>query len=187
MGSDLCTAGTTDSASKGFGLSLASIRPLQHSLYSYMHPLGLWLLPSTFDAATDLARQLAEKGPPIQAMIEIGCVSFFAQVNRSAHLTPVTPGMFRLSAGEDAAVESVHELDVREEDLLRYTNAADDIGYGLFLCDMAAAAGALWVFVVRDPYFQVLARLWCGVCRDKITRLFHRKRTRPTGNIAQSR
>lgn len=153
----MLSTGTTDSSSKGFGLSLASIRPLQHSLYSYLHPLGLALLPSTFDEATDLARQLAEKGAPIQAMIETGCVSFVAKVNKKAHLTPIAPGMYRLSAGEDAAVESVHELDVREEDLLRYTNAGDDLGYALFLCDMAAAAGALIVFVVRDPYFQVIS------------------------------
>lgn len=149
--------GTTESASKSFGVSIGTIRPLAHSLYSYMHPLGLALLPSSFDAATDLARHLSEKGAPIQAMIEMGCISFFSSVKTTAHLTPIEggQGMYRLSAGEDAAIESVHELDVREQDLLKYTNASEDVGYAIFLCDLAASAGALSVFVVRDPYFLV--------------------------------
>jgi hypothetical protein len=146
--------GTSESADKNFGLSIARIRPLQHSLYSYLTPTGLPLMPSSFDASMDLAKQLTERGESIQAMIETQCVSFFAAVDRRAHLTPVGPLMFRLSAVDSPAVESVHEIDVREEDLLRFTNAGDNIGYAIFLCDMAASAGALSVFVVRDPYFQ---------------------------------
>jgi hypothetical protein len=148
------TAGTTESADKNFGLSIARIRPLAHSLYSYLTPVGLPMLPGTFDAAMDLARQVAERGESIQAMIETQCVSFFAPVDPKAHLTPIGPLMFRLSAGEAPAVESVHEVDVREEDLLRFTNAGDNVGYAVFLCDMAASAGALSVLVIRDPYFQ---------------------------------
>lgn len=165
--SDPRRAGTTESASKSFGLSVGTIRPLQHSLYSYLHPLGLALLPSTYDASIDLARQLAEKGATIQAMIETGCVSFFAPVSPAAHLTPLASGMYRLSAGEAAVVESVHELDVREQDLLRHTNASGDVGYAIFLCDMAAAAGALSALVVRDPYYQVHSHFfgtaWPGI------------------------
>jgi hypothetical protein len=146
--------GTTDSAEKNFGLSIAKIRPLQHSLYSYLTPTGLPLLPSTFDAAMDLAKQVAERGESIQAMIETQCVSFFAAVDSKAHLTPVGPRMYRLSAADSPVVESVHEVDVREEDLLRFTNAGDNVGYAGFLCDMAASAGALSVLVIRDPYFQ---------------------------------
>lgn len=146
--------GTSESADKSFGLSIAKIRPLSHSLYSYLTPTGLPLLPSTFDAAMELAKQVAERGESIQAMIETQCVSFFAAVEPNAHLTPIGPLMFRLSAGESPALESVHEVDVREEDLLRFTNAGDNVGYAVFLCDMAASAGALSVLVIRDPYFQ---------------------------------
>ena len=146
--------GTSESADKNFGLSIARIRPLAHSLYSYLTPVGLPLLPSTFDTAMELARQVAERGESIQAMIETQCVSFFAGVDPKAHLTPIGPLMFRLSAGDAPAVESVHEVDVREEDLLRFTNAGDNVGFAVFLCDMAASAGALSVLVIRDPYFQ---------------------------------
>lgn len=146
--------GTTESADKSFGLSIAKIRPLSHSLYSYLTPTGLPLLPSNFDAAIELAKHVAERGESIQAMIETQCVSFFADVDPNAHLTAVTPLMFRLSAGESPALESVHEVDVREEDLLRLTNAGTNVGYAVFLCDMAASAGALSVLVIRDPYFQ---------------------------------
>lgn len=147
--------GTTESADKSFGLSIGKIRMLPHSLYSYLTPVGLPLLPSSFDAAMELAKQMAERGESIQAMIETQCVSFFGQVDPKAHLTPIGPVMFRLSAGDAPVVESVHELDVREEDLLRFTNAGENVGYAIFLCDLAASAGALSVLVVRDPYYQV--------------------------------
>ena len=147
--------GTTESADKSFGLSIGKIRMLPHSLYSYMTPVGLPLLPSSFDAAMELAKQTAERGESIQAMIETQCVSFYGQVDPKAHLTPIGPVMFRLSAGDNPVVESVHELDVREEDLLRFTNAGENVGYAIFLCDLAAAAGALSVLAIRDPYYQV--------------------------------
>ena len=148
-------AGTTESAAKGFALSLATIRPLPHTLHSYLHPLGLALVPSTFDASKDLAAGLVERGAPIQAMIEPSFVSFFAAASPSAYLTSFAPGMYRLTSASPPAVESVHQVDVREEDLLAYTNAGGDIGYAIFLVDLAAAAGALSLFVVRDPYYQV--------------------------------
>lgn len=148
--------GTTDSADKNFGMTISKIRMLPHSLHSYMTPIGLSLLPSSFDSAVDLARNLAENGQSIQAMIETQSVAFFSLVDSNAHLTPIGPTMFRLTARDTAVVDSVHEVDVREEDLLRMTNAGDNVGFAIFLCDMAAAAGALHVLVVRNPYFQVL-------------------------------
>ena len=150
-------AGTTDSATKGFGLSLSTIRPLEHTLHSYLHPLGLGLLPPTYDAAVGLATGLAGRGAPIQAMIETSCVSFFAAVSPKAFLSPVAETMYRLTCPDGPVVESLHEVDVRTEDLLRYTNAGEDLGYALFLTDLAASAGALSVFVVRDPYYQASA------------------------------
>lgn len=160
--------GTTESADKNFGLSIGKIRTLPHSLYSYLTPVGLPLLPSSFDAAIELAKQTAERGESIQAMVETQCVSFFAQVDPRAHLTAIGSVMFRLSAGDHPVVESVHEVDVREEDLLRFTNAGENVGYAIFLCDLAASAGALSVLVIRDPYYQVTARPpsnpLCGLC-----------------------
>ena len=156
--------GTTESADKSFGLSIGKIRMLSHSLYSYLTPVGLPLLPSSFDAAMELAKQTAERGESIQAMIETQCVSFYGQVDPKAHLTPIGSVMFRLSAGDAPVVESVHELDVREEDLLRFTNAGENVGYAIFLCDLAASAGALSVLVIRDPYYQVKPGPSCASC-----------------------
>ena len=165
--------GPSESAGKGFGVNVATIRPLEYSLYSYLNPLGLALLPGTLDASTELAVSLLAKGAAIQAMIEPSAVSFFAPVSRKAYLTALSDGttrfhsvtlfllltrssgMYRLSSTAPPAVPSIHEVDIREEDLLRYTNAGGHVGYAIFLMDLAAAAGALSVFVVCDKYFQV--------------------------------
>ena len=127
----------------------------------------------TLDASKELAVSLLAKGAAIQAMIEPSAVSFFAPVSRKAYLTALSDGttrfhciprfllltrssgMYRLSSTAPPAVPSVHEVDIREEDLLRYTNAGGHVGYAIFLMDLAAAAGALSVFVVCDKYFQV--------------------------------
>ena len=61
--------GPSESAAKGFGVNVATIRPLEYSLYSYFNPLGLALLPGTLDASTELAVSLLAKGAAIQAMI----------------------------------------------------------------------------------------------------------------------
>jgi len=34
------------------------------------------------------------------------------------------------------------------------SDLGENVGYAVFLCDMAASAGALSVLVIRDPYFQ---------------------------------
>lgn len=153
-------------------MTLSTIRPLEHTLHSYLHPLGLELLPPTLDASVGLATGLVGRGAPIQAMIEPQCVAFFAAVAPKSHLTPLTDAMYRLTCPDGPAVESVHEVDVRTEDLLRYTNAEDDIGYAILLTDLAASAGALSVLVMRDPYFQVpLALLAFPVCRPVLTNI----------------
>lgn len=84
--------------------------------------------------------------------------------------------------GEQPAVPSVQELDIRQEDLLRYpsallrmfaaplrfftqhfrcsplknrlTNAGTDVGYAVFLVDLAAAAGALSVYVTHNEFYH---------------------------------
>lgn len=54
----------------------------------------------------------------------------------------------------DDVVPGVYEIDILLEDMLRYTNAGSDVVTAKFLIDMAAAAGALYVWVFYNEYFK---------------------------------
>jgi len=47
----------------GYGMSMSTICPLFHTLYSYLYPLGLDLLPSTPSAAETEAAELMKNNP----------------------------------------------------------------------------------------------------------------------------
>ena len=103
--------GPSESAAKGFGVNVATIRPLEYSLYSYLNPLGLALLPGTLDASTELAVSLLAKGAAIQAMIEPSAVSFFAPVSRKAYLTPLVDGITRFTVSPFFSLANLSLVD----------------------------------------------------------------------------
>lgn len=44
-------------------------------------------------------------------------------------------------------------MDIAEDDLLRFTNSGGKTSYAHIICDLAAAVGALKLFVFKNPYF----------------------------------
>ena len=55
---------------------------------------------------------------------------------------------------EIACIHGLVRINLQQQkDLLHLTNAGDDLGYAVFITDLAAAAGALNVLVIRDPNF----------------------------------
>ena len=170
------TATPADDKPRGYGLKLAEIRPLGFSLYSYMNPAGLALLPDTFDKSMELMRNLLSKPLSIEKQLNATCVAFFGTADSKAFLAENTDGWMRLTCTEGAVMEGLQEMDVcvvglilfnscnilfiirpittKQKDLLSYTNAGTDLGYAIFVTDLAAAAGALRVLVIRDPNYS---------------------------------
>ena len=69
-------------------------------------------------------------------------------------MTPGETGFYRLTGGTAGpALDGLAEVDLREEDIVRFTNAGPDLGSALFILDLAAASEALSVLVFRNPYF----------------------------------
>ena len=144
-------------AHEGYGLRLECIRTLDFTPYSYLTPQGLGLLPPTFQAAGVEAVERSDASPSISKMVEIMDVAFFAEVQRHAYLAEVegAEGWYRLLGREGQPVaEGLYEVDIREEDLLRYTNAGDHLGYARLVVDVAIAAGALRIYACRGEFFD---------------------------------
>jgi tRNA(Leu) C34 or U34 (ribose-2'-O)-methylase TrmL len=92
----------------GWGLKLETVRPLSFSLYSYLTPLGLNMLPTVVEEAETKAKELLEKSPSISAQIETTTVMFFADVSPTAYVSRIEGGIFRLTThGDDAPVASI--------------------------------------------------------------------------------
>ena len=53
-------AGHLATASSGYGISVGSVRPLEFSLYSYLYPLGLDLLPASYDGAIKFTESIVD-------------------------------------------------------------------------------------------------------------------------------
>jgi len=62
-------------------------------------------------------------------------------------------------------------VDITEEDLLRYTNSGGKFGFSVFICDLAAALGALKMLVFRNPYLVKQARPVHQQCKHPLTNL----------------
>lgn len=60
----------------GYGMSVATIRPLSHTLYSYLYPLGLDLLPGDASSAEAQAADLLKSNPSIASQVEANSVAF---------------------------------------------------------------------------------------------------------------
>ena len=145
--------GHLGSAKDGFGMAVTRIRPCGFSLHSYLHPLGLSLLPSTYEDAVRFAKDSAGACEPVRNMLEQTNVSFYGQANPGAFLADHEEGFFKLCGlGDGPAMASAHFVDIRESDLLFYTNAGKDLHYARLLVDLAAAMGALNVYVTYNEW-----------------------------------
>ncbi len=85
----------SQAAGEGWGLKIAKIAPCPFSLHSYLHPLGLSLLPPTIDQATTASEETARESSSIRNMVETKNVSFFARVAEGSYVVQTEPGWFR--------------------------------------------------------------------------------------------
>lgn len=53
-------AGHMTTASSGYGVSVGSVRAVDFSLYSYLYPLGLDLLPQSYDLAQKFVEDMSD-------------------------------------------------------------------------------------------------------------------------------
>lgn len=165
-------AGNTKSYDEGFAVNIARVRPCSFSLYSMMGPLGLGLLPSTYEAGTVEAEAALQLSPGLGKMLEAKNIGFFARIAQGSYVTKYSEDTFRLvGPKEDPHDPLSRHLDVVEgggvfaitiakRDVLRFTNAViggDEeaaLVYAQCLLDLAAAAGALSCYVTHNEYLM---------------------------------
>ena len=146
---------------------VARVRPCEFSLYSMLSPLGLGLLPSTYEDSVRQSEAHHEANQGLRKVLEDKNTGFFGVVAKGAYLikynedfrlmgpkeTPSDPQSRHLNAMEGG----VFAVDLRKEDLLRFTNAVeeeeeDGLVYAQFVVELAAAAGALKCYVVYNEF-----------------------------------
>jgi hypothetical protein len=132
-----------------------------------LSPLGLGLLPPTYEESVRLGAEQLETNQGLRRVLEDKNTGFFGRVTKGAYLvrynedfrlvgpkeTPSDPQSRHLNAMDGG----VFAVDIRKEDLLRFTNAAeeeeeDSLVYAQFLVELAAASGALECYVTHNEY-----------------------------------
>ena len=62
-------AGHSSSAEEGFGLNMSRIRPTPLSVYSFLYPLGLPLLPRSLEQGLRFMEESADRIKSIRSMV----------------------------------------------------------------------------------------------------------------------
>lgn len=142
----------------GYGCKLQKISLHHTTLYSYMGPESLSLMPETFLSAGQLALQRAEANPFIRQQLEGKNVAFYAKVPPKAFVSsvPITDGFYRMvGANGSELFPGVPCVDIAKADLLKYANvledggeSGDDVFQAITLLDFASCASALSMYVV---------------------------------------
>lgn len=146
---------------------VARVRPCEFTLYSMLSPLGLGLLPSTYEESVRLSEGFHEANQGLRKVLEDKNTGFFGSVAKGAYLMRYNED-FRLvgpketpsdpqSRHHNAMDGGVFAIDLRKEDLLRFTNAVeeeeeDGLLYAQFIVELAAAAGALQCYVTYNEF-----------------------------------
>ena len=152
---------------QGYGLSVARVRPCDFSLYSMQSPLGLGLLPGSYEESVRLSEGYTEHNPGLKRVLEDKSTGFFGRVTQGSYIikynddyrivgpkeNPTDPQSKHLNVMEGG----VFAIDMHRDDLLRFANAGeseveDSLIYAQFLVDFAAAAGALDFYVTYNEY-----------------------------------
>ena len=160
--------GNSGQFDEGWGISVARIRPCQFSLYSMLNPLGLELLPTTYEASVALAEAGHSVSPGLKRVLESKNTSFFAKVMQGSYLVKHGLDTFRLvgpkedpadpmSRHLDVMPGGVFAIDITKKDLMGFTNAMEEeeedaLVYAQCLVDLASSAGALSCYVVHNEY-----------------------------------
>jgi hypothetical protein len=106
----------------GYGCKLKKITMHQTSLYSYLGPESLHLLPDSFDKATQLAVERGQENPFIHNQFESKNVAFFGKVPENSFISsvPVVEGFYRIVGPNGGELfPGVPCVDIAQEDLFR--------------------------------------------------------------------
>ena len=106
----------------GYGCKLKKIALHSTSLYSYLGPESLHLLPDTFNKATELAVERARANLFIHNQFESKNVAFFGKVPENSFVSsvPVVEGFYRMVGPNGGELfPGVTCVDISKEDLVR--------------------------------------------------------------------
>jgi hypothetical protein len=70
----------------GYGLVVARVRPCEFSLYSMQTPLGLGLLPRTYEASVAQSEAWMEGNPGLKRVLEDKNTGFFGRITKGSYL-----------------------------------------------------------------------------------------------------
>lgn len=138
----------------GYGCKLQRISLHHTSLYSYMGPESLHLLPESYRSAGDLAVTRAADNLFIHKLMEGQNVAFYAHAPAKAFISsvPVTEGYYRMVGPNGSELfPGVPCVDIAKADLIKYANVLegeDDVTQAITLFDFASCVSALGVYVV---------------------------------------
>ena len=177
----MISAGNTKSYDEGFGITVARVRECPFSLYTMLGPLGLGLLPSTYETSVAAAEASLQLSPGLQKVLETKNTGFFGRITTGSYVTKYSDDSYRLVGPKEDPTNpmsrhlhvlsddqgGVFAITISKRDLLRFTNAVepDDEDNALacaqFLVDLAASAGALSCYVIHNEYLMRKVVLFC--------------------------
>ena len=164
---DVMIGTSHNESADGYGCKLQQISLHHTSLYSYLGKESLKLLPPGLSVATETAETWARESPFIMNQVATKNVSFFAKAPIYSFVSadPVVKGVYRLYGPDQGELfPGVPSVDIKESDLLKYTNIVlpagededclDSILDAITFMDFASAADALWVYVVSVQQYK---------------------------------
>ena len=162
---DMRVMSGNNESEQGYGLKLQRITLHPTTLYSYLGPESLYMLPESIGSATELAVGRAADSRFIHLQLEGKNLGFCSKVAANSFIssTPVAEGYYRLvGPGSAELLPGVPSVDISVADLLRHANivpkegeeVAELVQQAITLFDFASAAGALSVYAVCCRYFK---------------------------------
>jgi hypothetical protein len=130
-----------------------------------MNPIGLSLIPPSYNDALAFAGDTAQANPRLNKSIEHSDVGFYGTVAQGSYLIKYNDELMRLVGPKEFPSEpesrhinvmsNVYAIDIPHEVLFRFTNAVegdhdDNMAYARILVDFASAAGALSFYVTHN-------------------------------------
>ena len=135
----------------------------EDTLYSYMTPESLNSLPSDPVSAAALYAEHALACDPIKNNLDRTRNPFYVKLHSSSYLSELRADLGFLTVVCEEGTEpipGVRRIDIAASVLRRFTNTAidsddkSDVSFSRRLVDIAIAAGAAWIFLIRDEWFS---------------------------------
>ena len=148
--------------SDGYGVKVARVRPMSHTLYSLTGCGGaLDRIQKSADAALEFVREQAKVCAPVSNVLEQARYGFYAPVDPTARVVDIRDDLefVRIECPHGSGntpVPGAQSVDVAHEDLMRFANAPGDLLAARTLVDLAIAAGSVRMFATFNDYYNKL-------------------------------